>query len=76
MSYRHISSSQGAWEVFRRLLNVGKSRKQCPLCTRDMNHEELQIYEQTVSVPDKGGIRVPDVSNRSAANWNKRTKMP
>ncbi|KAH9947593.1 P-loop containing nucleoside triphosphate hydrolase protein [Amylocystis lapponica] len=38
----------GTHDLYQRLLNIGKSKKCCPLCTRDMNNQEMDVYEKSV----------------------------
>ncbi|OSD07185.1 hypothetical protein PYCCODRAFT_1402589 [Trametes coccinea BRFM310] len=44
-----LGKSAGSHDVYRRLLQAGKSSKCCPLCVRKMNTGELEKFEKTVT---------------------------
>ncbi|KAL6304328.1 P-loop containing nucleoside triphosphate hydrolase protein [Sparassis latifolia] len=46
-----LGKSAGAHELYKRLLQVGKTKKCCPLCTRSMNDQEIVVYDRSVSTP-------------------------
>ncbi|KAI0771249.1 hypothetical protein BD413DRAFT_604552 [Trametes elegans] len=44
-----LGKSAGSHDVYKRLLQTGKSQKCCPLCVRGMNPQELDKFEKTVT---------------------------
>ncbi|CCM03496.1 uncharacterized protein FIBRA_05630 [Fibroporia radiculosa] len=43
-----LGKTAGAQDLYLRLLQVGKGRKCCPLCTRNMSDLELDVYDKNV----------------------------
>ncbi|KAI0917273.1 hypothetical protein AcW2_007450 [Taiwanofungus camphoratus] len=43
-----LGKTAGTQDVYQWLLQAGKSRKCCPLCARNMNDQEIGVYDQTV----------------------------
>ena len=46
---REMDSASGASGVLKDFMKKGHEHKRCPLCERDMNTQELVVFEKTVS---------------------------